>query len=123
MNTHQFRRGATLFSFYVVLALLLVTLLGSFVNPTDSQLSAYDDDWDDISKFRSDLNSMGVDTNSLVSSPLLLHEIKNPEETVFIIAGVEKDTISLPRFTGDENVIQMIIRKHSATYIHIVITY
>ncbi|MBS71474.1 MAG: hypothetical protein CMO20_00785 [Thermoplasmata archaeon] len=107
MNTHQFRRGATLFAFYVVLALLLVTLLGSFVNPTDSQLSAYDNDWDDISKFRSDLNSMGVDTHSLVSSPLLLHEIKNPEETVFIIAGVEKDTISLPRFTGDENVIQM----------------
>jgi len=107
MNTRQFRRGATLFAFYLVLGLLLVTLLGSFINPVNSQLSAYDDDWSDISSFREDLNSMGVETHSLVSSPLLLHEIENPEETVFVIAGAEKDTISLPRFTGDENIIQM----------------
>ena len=106
MNTRQFRRGATLFAFYTVLVLLLVTLLGSFINPADSQLSAYDDDWDDISAFRYDLNEMGVDTHSLVSSPLLLNEIENPEETVFVIAGVEKDTISLPRFTGDSSVVQ-----------------
>ena len=107
MKTPKFRRRVTLFAFYSVLVLLLLTLLGSFVNPTYSQLSAYDDDWDDISTFRSDLNQMGVETHSLVSSPLLLHEIENPEETVFIIAGVEKDTISLPRFTGDSNIVQM----------------
>ena len=107
LNTTKFRRGATLTAFYIVLGLLLVTLLSSFVNPVDSQLSAYDDDWDDISTFRDDLNSMGVETHSLVSSPLLLHEIKNPEETVFVISGVEKDTISLPRFTGDDSIIQM----------------
>ncbi len=107
MNTRQFRRGATLTAFYIVLGLLLVTLLGSFINPVESQLSAYDDDWDDISQFRDDLNSMGVETHSLVSSPLLLNEIENPEETVFVIAGVEKDTISLPRFTGDESVIDL----------------
>ena len=51
MNTRQFRRGATLTAFYIVLGLLLVTLLGSFINPVESQLSAYDDDWDDIFQF------------------------------------------------------------------------
>ena len=49
---------------------------------------------------------MGVETTALVSSPLLLSEIDYPEEAVFIISGVERDTISLPRFTGDESVIQ-----------------
>lgn len=107
MKTQKFRRGITLFAFYAVLILLLMTLLGSFITLSHSQLSAYDDGWDDISAFREDLNGMGVDTHSLVSSPLLLNEIENPEETVFVIAGVEKDTISLPRFTGDSSVVQM----------------
>ena len=49
---------------------------------------------------------MGIETNALVSSPLLLSEIDYPEEAIFVISGVEKDTISLPRFTGDENVIE-----------------
>ena len=107
MKTRKFRRGATLTAFYVVLVLLILTLLSSFITNSGSQLSAYDDDWNDISAFRDDLNSMGVKTHSLVSSPLLLNEIENPEETVYIIAGVEKDTISLPRFTNDESVISL----------------
>ena len=42
----------------------------------------------------------------MVSSPLLLSEIDHPEEAIFVVSGVERDTISLPRFTGDENVIE-----------------
>ncbi len=106
MQTPAFRRAAAMTAFYVVLGLLVFTLLGSFINPSNSQLSAYDDDWDDISAFRDDLNDMGVQTHSLVSSPLLLGEIEYPESTVFVIAGVEKDTISIPRFTGESDIIQ-----------------
>ena len=48
----------------------------------------------------------GSDTTSMISSPVLLGEIEKPEDTVFIVTGVEQDTISLPRFTGDADVIQ-----------------
>ena len=106
LRSRRFKRGATMAAFYTVLFLLVATLLGTYVNPGQVQLSAYDDDWDDMSAFRDDLRSMGLETRSLVSSPLLLNEIENPENTVFIIAGVEKDTISLPRFTGDASIIQ-----------------
>ncbi len=107
VKTRQFRRSATLFAFYTVLILMLMTLMGTYVVDSQDQLSAYDDDWDDISKFREDINAMGVTTHSLVSSPLLLNEIENPESTVFVVTGVERDTISLPRFTGDSSVIQL----------------
>ena len=89
MQTPKFRRNAAMAAFYTVLGLLVFTLLGSYIIPSNSQLSAYDDDWDDISAFRADLNEMGVETHSLVSSPLLLGEIEYPESTVFVIAGVE----------------------------------
>ena len=49
---------------------------------------------------------MGVETTALVSSPLLLTDLDHPEETIFVISGVERDTISLPRFTGDGNLVQ-----------------
>ena len=51
----------------------------NFVNVANTnQLSAYDDDWDDLSAFRGELNEMGVTTRSLVSSPLLLADIEDP---------------------------------------------
>ena len=93
-------------SFYLVLALLLYSIVGTYLVESDPHLSAYDEDWDDLSAFRGDLNDMGVETLSLVSSPVLLQEIDNPEDTVFIVTGIEQDTISLPRFTGDIDVVQ-----------------
>ena len=93
-------------SFYLVLSLLLYSIVGTYLVESDPHLSAYDDDWDDLSAFRTDLNDMGVETLSLVSSPVLLQEIDNPEDTVFIVTGIEQDTISLPRFTGDIDVVQ-----------------
>jgi hypothetical protein len=93
-------------AFYVVLALLLYSIVSAYLVEGDPHLSAYDDDWDDLSTLRNDLKDMGVDTRSLVSSPVLLEEIDNPEDTIFIVTGVEQDTISLPRFTGESNVVQ-----------------
>ena len=78
----------------------------TYVVPGQTQQSAYGEDWNDLGSFRSELNGLGVETTALVSSPLLLSDIDHPEETVFIVSGVERDTISLPRFTGDGNLIQ-----------------
>ncbi|MBJ03759.1 MAG: hypothetical protein CMB65_03575 [Euryarchaeota archaeon] len=93
-------------AFYSVLGLLLLSIVSSYLVTSNPHLSAYDDDWDDLSAFRSDLKGMGVDTTSMISSPVLLGEIENPEDTVFVVTGVEQDTISLPRFTGDADVVQ-----------------
>ncbi len=106
LRSKKVRRGGLTLAFYAVLALLLYSVVSSYLVEGDPHLSAYDDDWDDLSSFREDLKGMGVDTKSIVSSPVLLEEIDNPEDTVFVITGVEQDTISLPRFTGDTDVVQ-----------------
>lgn len=98
----KFKRGGLLAGFYGVLILLMLTVVLSYVELDNvKQLSAYDDDWDDISAFRSELSSMGLETGSIVSSPLLLSEIQDPSQTVFIIAGMERDTFSFPHFDDD----------------------
>ncbi len=106
LKSRKTRRTGLMIAFYAVLALLLYSIVASYLVESDPHLSAYDDDWDDLSAFRDDLKGIGVDTTSMISSPVLLGEIENPEDSVFIVTGVEQDTISLPRFTGDVDVIQ-----------------
>ena len=106
LKSRKTRRAGLMVAFYAVLGLLLYSIVGSYLVPSDPHLSAYDDDWDDLSAFRSDLKGMGIDTTSMISSPVLLGEIENPEDTVFVVTGVEQDTISLPRFTSDSEVVQ-----------------
>ena len=106
IRSRRARRGALVFSFWALLLILISTIAMTYVVPGQTHQSAYGDDWNDLGTFRSDISAMGVETTALVSSPLLLSEIDYPEEAVFIISGVERDTISLPRFTGDESVIQ-----------------
>lgn len=96
------RRIGLQIAFWFVLIMLLSTVVSQVVNiGNEDGQSAYDDDWDDMSAFRQDINDMGIDTKSLVSSPLLLADIEDPANTTFIIAGVERDTISLPQFSSD----------------------
>ena len=90
-----------------MLLMLVSTIGATYIIPGQTQQSAYGDDWDDLGSFRAEVASMGVETTALVSSPLLLSEIDNPEQAIFVISGVERDTISLPRFTGDENIIDL----------------
>ncbi|RZD42547.1 MAG: hypothetical protein CXT70_02660 [Methanobacteriota archaeon] len=98
----NYRRLGLQAAFWFVLSLLLMTILLNFVNISNTnQLSAYDDDWNDMSAFRKDLNDVGIETRSLVSSPLLLADIEDPRNTTFIVAGVERDTLSLPQFDDD----------------------
>ena len=73
--------------------ILLMTILLNFINlSATNQLSAYDDDWNDMSAFREDIKEMGIETRSLVSSPLLLADIEDPRNTTYVLAGVERDT-------------------------------
>ena len=96
------RRLALQASFWAVMLILLTTILLNFINlSATDQLSAYDDDWDDMSAFRQDIKNMGIETRSLVSSPLLLADIEDPRNTTYVLAGVERDTLSLPQFDDD----------------------
>ena len=106
LTTHRARRGALIFAFWALLLILVSSVLQTYIIDGQTHQSAYGDDWNDLGAFRADINSMGIETTALVSSPLLLSEIDHPEEAIFIVSGVERDTISLPRFTGDENVIE-----------------
>ena len=102
----KYQRRALISSFYLALFFLVWLLLSSYVNLGNTkQLSAYDDDWDDISNFRKELSSLGIQTKSLVSSPLLLNEIEDPTNSTFVISGVEKDTFSLPSIGTDSSFI------------------
>ena len=75
---------------------LVWLLLSSYINLGNTkQLSAYDDDWDDISAFRKEISDLGIDTKSLVSSPLLLNEIENPTNTTFVIKPNKENINSL----------------------------
>ncbi len=124
LKSRKTRRLGLMLAFYSVLGLLLLSIVSSYLVPSDPHLSAYDDDWDDLSAFRADLKDMGVDTTSMISSPVLLGEIENPEDTVFIVTGVEQDTISLPRFTSDANVVQFSESEgYTTTEINAIIEY
>ena len=107
LTSRRARRGALVFAFWAMLLMLVSTIGATYIIPGQTQQSAYGDDWDDLGSFRAEIAGMGVETTALVSSPLLLSEIDNPEQAVFVISGVERDTISLPRFTGDENIIAL----------------
>ena len=96
------KRIALQIAFWFVLVMLLSTVLSQVINiGNQNGNSAYDDDWNDMSAFRQDLKDMGIETKSLVSSPLLLADIEDPANTTYIIAGVERDTLSLPQFSTD----------------------
>jgi len=96
------RRLGLQIAFWFVLLMLLSTVVSKVINVgNDDGQSAYGDDWDDMSAFRYDINAMGIETKSLVSSPLLLADIADPANTTYVIAGVERDTISFPQFSSD----------------------
>ncbi|MCS5534557.1 MAG: hypothetical protein NZ802_01745, partial [Candidatus Poseidoniales archaeon] len=86
----RIRRTTLLVGFYGVLLILLLTVVSSYVElDNESQLSAYDNSWNDISAFHDEVEALdGVVTNSVVSSPLLLAEIEDPSHTLFVISGV-----------------------------------
>ena len=102
------KRTVALSLFYLTLGLLFTTVAGTYIERSEVHQSAYGLDWNDMSSFREDINAQGVTTTSIVSSPLLLEEIQSPSDTVFVVSGIERDTISLPRFSSDSSIIQLV---------------
>ena len=90
LSSPKFRRGGSIAAFWILIAILAAEILQTYLVDGETQQSAYGDDWNDLGSFRSDINDMGIETNALVSSPLLLSEIDYPEEAVFVVSGVER---------------------------------
>ena len=86
-----------LFATVTACTLVLFPLL-QYVAERDPQLSAYDDDWNDISNFRKSLEE-DLDSNynvsAVLSNPGVLDEISNPSSTLFVIVGTESPYSSL----------------------------
>ena len=78
--------GSKLFALFVIVIMITIvypTLITNAKNP--SQLSAYDDDWNDISLFASDLDedSQGVHSiKTIVSRPAIISKISEIENNM-----------------------------------------
>jgi len=80
-----------LFATIAVSTLVLFPLL-QIVVERDPQLSAYDDDWNDVSDFRNSLENeknKSYNVSAVLSNPAVLDELDNPSSTVFVIVGSE----------------------------------
>jgi len=97
--------GTKFFALFVVIIMIAVVypvLVQNAKNP--SQLSAYEDDWNDISQFANDIDKDGDgkhEIKTIVSSPSILNKIAeveknstdptiNANETILVIIGVER---------------------------------
>ena len=80
-----------LFVTITVSTLVLFPLLQILVE-RDPQLSAYDDDWNDVSEFRNSLenaDNKSYNVSAVLSNPAVLDELETPSSTVFVIVGSE----------------------------------
>lgn len=84
----------TLSIFILIFAAAFATgmiLLG----PADrySELSAYDDSWDDVSSYRKGIKDMDVNVSNIISSPTMLYTLSEAEKknTVYVALGIEKE--------------------------------
>ena len=80
-----------LFVTITVSTLVLFPLLQILVE-RDPQLSAYDDDWNDVSEFRTSLenaDNKSYNVSAVLSNPAVLDELEAPASTVFVIVGSE----------------------------------
>ena len=86
-----------LFATITVCTLVLFPLLQTVVE-RDPQLSAYDDDWNDISNFREALENdseTSYNVSAILSNPAVLDEVTNPASTLLVIAGIESPYTTL----------------------------
>ena len=86
-----------LFATITVCTLILFPILQVVVE-RDPQLSAYDDDWNDISQFRESLENepdTSYNVSAILSNPAVLDEVPNPSSTLLVIAGTESPYTTL----------------------------
>ena len=98
----NYRRFGLQAAFWFVMSLLLMTVLINFVNLSNTnQLSAYDDDWDDMSAFRADLKaaeSKPVPWSAARCCSLTSKIHATPPTSLL---ELRRDTLSLPQFDED----------------------
>ena len=86
-----------LFATVTVCTLVLFPLLQTVVE-RDPQLSAYDNDWNDISNFREALENdseTSYNVSAILSNPAVLDEVSDPSTTLLVIAGTESPYTTL----------------------------
>jgi len=92
-------RSGVIFLFITILLCILILFpILQIVVERDPQLSAYDEDWNDISNFRMALEEQGdtsYNVSAILSNPAVLNEIDNPSSTLLIIAGTESPYTNL----------------------------
>jgi len=87
------RRVSIVLIITVVLLIVLVGMLIYESKTSSPQLSAYSDDWNDISDFKGELENYEGNyftTKTMISSPALLDDIADPTDMAYVAIGIEK---------------------------------
>tara|TARA_Y100000758_G_scaffold269764_1_gene211429 strand:- start:253 stop:1554 length:1302 start_codon:yes stop_codon:yes gene_type:complete len=86
------RSGIIILFITITLSTFVLFPILQVVVERDPQLSAYDDDWNDISNFRQSLEE-GEDTtynvSAILSNPAVLDDIVDPSSSLLVIVGIE----------------------------------
>ncbi|HJM81184.1 MAG TPA: DUF4350 domain-containing protein [Candidatus Poseidoniia archaeon] len=86
------RSGIIILFVTVTLSTLVLFPILQIVVERDPQLSAYDEDWNDISNFRQALEEeegISYNVSAILSNPAVLDDIANPSSSLLVIAGIE----------------------------------
>ena len=86
------RSGIIILFVTVTLSTLVLFPILQIVVERDPQLSAYDEDWNDISNFRQALEEeedTSYNVRAILSNPAVLDDIVDPSSSLLIIAGIE----------------------------------
>ena len=86
------RSGIIILLVTVTLSTLVLFPILQIVVERDPQLSAYDDDWNDISYFRQALEEnedTSYNVSAILSNPAILDDIEDPSSSLLVIVGIE----------------------------------
>ena len=86
------RSGIIILLVTITLSTLVLFPILQIVVERDPQLSAYDDDWNDISNFRQALEEdadTSYNVSAILSNPAVLDDIVDPSSSLLVIAGIE----------------------------------
>ena len=92
------RSGVIILFLTIVLSTLVLFPILQVVVERDPQLSAYDEDWNDISNFRKALEEneeLSYNVSAILSNPAVLDDIGNPSSSLLVIAGTESPYTNL----------------------------
>ena len=86
------RSGIIILLVTITLSTLVLFPILQIVVERDPQLSAYDEDWNDISNFRQALEEdadTSYSVSAILSNPAVLDDIVDPSSSLLVIAGIE----------------------------------